>query len=119
MKSTELRIGNIVYRNDIRKNEIYTIFSGGELDSSGIFTPVRLTDEWIKKLGYEKDGAEMFAVYGKENSQNIVKCDDGYYFIDNEQGGINDIPMKYVHQLQNLYFALKGEELKYSAKGSK
>ena len=119
MKSTELRIGNIVYRNDIRKNEIYTISSGGELDSSGIFTPVRLTDERIKKLGYEKDGGKIFAVYEKENSKDIVKCDDGYYFIDNEHSGINDIPMKYVHQLQNLYFALKGEELKYSDKGGK
>lgn len=60
------------------------------------FSPLPITEECLKKFGFDSKLAQ-FNVKGRF----IL---DGY--------GMNEIEIKYVHQLQNLYFALTGEELK-------
>jgi len=68
--------------------------------------PIPLTEEWLLKFGFEiKQGRFGNEYWGKINlytssDKKIVFCFDGYL------KGI-----KYVHQLQNLYFALTGNEL--------
>ena len=123
MKVNELRIGNyILFDNDvydvrgfvnervkIHKKEVYI----GQL-----FKPIPLTEEWLLNFGFEKHHQSFYnktlcvreveylwfySIYPLKNSiiplVNMSAQATGHY-------------IKYVHQLQNLYFALTGEELK-------
>ncbi len=86
-------------------------------------TPIPLTEEWLLKFGFEK----------QEKGYSIGISDYGYvieyldwredwtfgieYYDpvnDDELGKVynfNGLGLKYVHQLQNLYYLLTGEEL--------
>lgn len=108
----ELRIGNYVegigMEEPIRKIldsiEYNYETEKYELDSLDIqnFKPIPLTEEWLKKFGFEESIA--FLNKGKISIGNGGKLYfNSWYIIDTP---------KYVHQLQNLYFALTGEELK-------
>ena len=123
MKTQELRIGN--YVNHICNDELVTdviadvgyhllsspksITSRKDSDVVKELKPIPLTEEWLLKFGFASGG---YGEYKKD--RYILDCeytDKGvYYFI------IDDVcieaDMLYVHQLQNLYFALTGEELK-------
>ena len=125
IKAKELRIGNLLthdartcrvtslIENGESNYDIETRFvKGGEVRFNSIIyvglEPIPLTEEWLIKFGFEKEvdyGQEQyyvngFMVYGAVEDfvlSGYVK--DGY------------IKTKYVHQLQNLYHALTGEEL--------
>ena len=113
MKAIELRIGNLVshneewsYHNELRTFEFqFTDSDWYALGESTLFIenikPIPLTEEWLIKFGFEKRYEDCFE-YGK--------------FILNDEFIMMDIDItikcKHVHQLQNLYFALTGEELK-------
>lgn len=65
--------------------------------------PIPLTEEWLIKFGFENSNMGFSADYSKDNIElNFV---NGLY----EYGDYCKI--EYVHKLQNLYFALTGEEL--------
>lgn len=129
MKASELRIGNLL-QDKVSKTELKVI----ELTEKDIITyvvdrsmfplkhgwglePIPLTEEWLLKFGFEEDG-ESF-IHG--NGWLIVDWPTVHYSIDiwrhNENypttSDWSEIPscIDYVHQLQNLYFALTGEEL--------
>ena len=95
MKANELRIGNYVYDN-----------LGGVLKIKGIsldstlshIKPIPLTEEWLLKFGLMSIKTEL----------GFWNNGDAIYF---SYGFEKSIELKYVHQLQNLYFALTGEEL--------
>ena len=85
-----------------------------------IARPIPLTEEWLEKFGLLKGGNK----YG--NTFHVMN-DDGFsakytieHWTDEEAGihkgkfhwvGIGGAPLEYVHQFQNLYFALTGQEL--------
>lgn len=62
---------------------------------------IPLTEEWLLNFGYTKEDSNFW------NLGHIVWEYDGGVFICDKNG----ITLKYVHQLQNLYFALTGREL--------
>lgn len=104
MKANELRIGNLVYDNE----RIYQIYSGTEIGNKhndNNFKPIPLTEEWLVKFGI-----------GVEKGDKIkhIKGMYGIHF-EMKKSSFHILPdikhIKYVHQLQNLYFALTGEEL--------
>lgn len=64
--------------------------------------PIPLTKEWLKKFGFIDDGYKPF---GKRDFLFIENVGVAYKL------SLVDNTPKYVHQLQNLYFALTGEEL--------
>jgi len=66
-----------------------------------LLEPIPLTEEWLLNFGYTKEDSNFW------NLGHIVWEYDGGVFICNKNG----ITLKYVHQLQNLYFALTGREL--------
>lgn len=69
-------------------------------------TPIPLTEEWLVKFGFEKQMFEPCNTYSKNRiliDWRVVGNRFEEYFYKTE--------VKYVHQLQNLYFALTGEEL--------
>lgn len=76
-----------------------------------IFQPIELTEEWLKRFGFEwsiyhqafhKDGFE-FDLNEQFNSSYIFSTFKRQLYIGRE--------IKYVHQLQNLFMCLTGEEL--------
>ncbi len=92
----------------IAKNDIVTDgFAGQEC----AFDPILLTPEWLERFGFEK----------RNSNKNEWSLSDGSvdYIFDNDSKDFGfEIEMqykgtgiKYIHQLQNLYFALTGEEL--------
>ena len=74
---------------------------------SQFIKPIPLTEEWLLKFGYEKDG-EFFDnetrlnFWTNKNTFNGILAD----WADKTIGEV-----KYIHQLQNLYYALTGSEL--------
>jgi hypothetical protein len=112
MRATELRIGNLIYLKS--KDKIYEISSGHDIeeidDAPENFDakPIQLTEEWLLKFGFVsnpyKDRYELIA---KINI--IIECDKTKGLVDLYCEQFPHI--KYVHSLQNLYFALTGEEL--------
>lgn len=115
------------------KNKEIFNSTAGEIPLTSI-KPIELTEEWLIKLGFENwgkgklyssefesydrfvlhnvlDGTSNFEVhfikstYGNsEHYQYIISCD--------EDDRINwGKEIEYVHQLQNLYFCICGEEL--------
>jgi len=67
--------------------------------------PIPLTEEWLLKFGFVKHKTtDIYPTFAKQ----MFNWNDGILYIIG-YGFMNHI--KHVHQLQNLYFALTGEEL--------
>ncbi|WP_126654099.1 hypothetical protein [Chryseobacterium aureum] len=74
--------------------------------------PIELTEDWLLKLSFEKKEVYVAGVmydgwlnFSFHLDINHIKNTFFYHWM----GG--NIEIKYVHQLQNIYFALTGEEL--------
>ena len=100
MKASELRIGNWV---DLKHEEYeYESFKfdfdmGWNME---YINPIPLTEEWLLKFGFRK-------VYKTCYQYKDFILDDRFIMMDIDI----TIQLKHVNQLQNLYFALTGEEL--------
>lgn len=113
MKASELRIGNWV-DNGIPMQVTSDIIQDIEKDyNRGYFLPFKIDVYWLEILGFE-DFTEDKKWFRKKNQNFDI---DVYY---THSGGDWFVHVngerthhKYVHQLQNLYFALTGEELVY------
>lgn len=74
--------------------------------------PIPLTEEWLVKFGFKLQPL-------KNNTKEWYFIARGKFSMNNERGFWSHSPIyledvlqiQYVHQLQNLYFALTGEEL--------
>lgn len=131
MKSNELRTGNFVKCFGIReviaikKDKIKVrheskhgnfIIEWVPITSLSL-EPIKLNEEWLLTNGFKKREEILnsnFVTFGI--GENIITKDYAMlikYFRDDNiffyQNGFHTI--KYIHQLQNLYFALTGEEL--------
>lgn len=120
MKVQELRIGNYLeLLGEIRKvegifnlpkrKEMYWIKCEGIIDTKIIhYKPIPLTEEWLLKFVFDKDIDDF---YLDINTVLFVSYNDDE-FVHLKSNHLETIAsIKYVHQLQNLYFALTGEEL--------
>jgi hypothetical protein len=129
MKANELRIGNIVSKHRyignywswtfISHEDIYSIACGNEKN----YNPIPLTEEWLLKFDMEfTDGfSSSRKLYLNNYEHDISKITyspkEGLLRLSNgDTKGTMLIPhIKYVHQLQNLYFALTGIELTFKS----
>jgi len=106
----ELRIGNWVAKESGDPVQINVWLH----EMARFCDPIPLTPEWLERLGFEK--RESGVCYEWWNGINEVTHDwlvsitemkdNGQFFYRNGKHTI-----KYVHQLQNLFFSLCGEEL--------
>ena len=137
IKANELRLGNLVLfngkqkkitPNDITYQEYWLNRKGTNTNKpEETIQPIPLTEDWLLKFGFELNESieedddnfhykalwlsipnkytfEMSKFIGDDNR---VREDE-----KNIELGDNPLPhIKHVHQLQNLYFALTGEEL--------
>ena len=133
MIASELRLGNWINVKCIAKECGHDEFDPQECNIhnlQGILTgnddflyePILLTEDWLVRFGFKNpyDPAwfyleinplsRRFIVYVNPDNRGIALFDND----DNEQYTYH-IELKYVHQLQNLYFALTGKELMLNA----
>ena len=107
MKVEELRIGNLLnIGEEINKLELVDFLDIYEHNTLFHYQPIPLTDEWLIKFGFESDDIEWW-----DGIICLGIFKDGIYYLPTEN--INDRvgqEIKYVHQLQNLYFALTGSD---------
>jgi hypothetical protein len=132
MKSNELRTGNLLNYDTAEGETLPTKIDWQDLkwlseDEKGfnlVHSPIPITEEWLLKFGFtnidntniyvksmHKIGAEKLkslAVYIDENNYTIAIVD---YYTGVEKTDLLHLDYEFVHQLQNLYFALTGEEL--------
>ena len=134
IQANELRIGNLVYQCDLDYDAVGNPIAYHDKDSLVVpinlsvlsdiintdfttkypaYAPIPITPEWLERLGFEWD------IYYQGY------CDGNYLVNIRENGTISFaygkrrhdemqfLPyIKYVHQLQNLYHAITGNELK-------
>ena len=127
MKASELRIGNYFIGHQFNMpDSIFRVKWVGDKSISGEsteakygagfiegqFSGIPLTEEWLLKFGFRRHDECSFDLGDytfKLNTFNLWDyCHDEEYLI---AAGI-----KHVHSLQNLYFALTGEELNIKEK---
>ena len=93
------------------------------MDVVSQYKPIPLTEEWLLKFGFvniDKGNNDFITYTDSEHNyylQNDVRKKDGKYLIlDNsfdDLRAFSMIDIEYVHQLQNIYYCLTGEELNY------
>lgn len=128
---TELRIGNYIY-DDFQEVHIVekiesqkyndwngsdpslVVFSKLKDTYDGMYTcdvvsGIPLNKDWLSKVGnWADDFYSGFLISLNEKSSiRIMKDDEGWYWYSH----CNYVRLQYIHQLQNLYFALTGTEL--------
>lgn len=140
MKATELRLGNyVIVENDLRPENgfVHEITEVRQLDCQvelksmdstygqkyKFIKSITLTEEWLTDFGFDKvemDGDYWFELQvGKlrftTNDTNFNHFADqwviGFDFHDNDTEFLNNI-IENVHEFQNLYYALTGNEIK-------
>jgi len=113
IKASELRIGNYVYFQNSESGKYENdlpIETGKELDDCDC-QPILLTEEWLIRFGFEKNSYW----FKDDNMIRFVFDENGWLHCsigDNEKGFLYN-RIKFVHQLQNLYFALTSQELEF------
>ena len=123
MDAKELRIGNLVSRLDLgdhslrvesvlelRKDKVLTTGPISVICLYSETKPIPLTEEWLLKFGFERiDGMWTISNFnGYLTKYLLLNGENGYKYFVSHCGMLN---VRFVHQLQNLYFDLTGEEL--------
>jgi len=125
MKASELRIGNLV--NLMLNHEDFETIRVDVTDlinipNGGVYEPILVTEKWFENFGFYRDGE-----YWSRGINDYKYCfkyrdwADNWAFYqeftdspDDRDDGVKypiSFDIKYVHQLQNLWFALLFEEL--------
>ena len=119
MKANELRIGNLI--RWISTGEIDTvkdILTAGRkhecINNVNISDcePIPMAEEWLDRFGFESYG-HIYTLHFKNGFALNYNTSLKSWFLSIHSTTTTAISdFKYVHQLQNLYFALTGEEIK-------
>ena len=118
--TSDLRLGNWLYESDkskfpmqvegIGKDWIYLNFEGNESDvfenTDKEIYPIPLNKQLLENIGFKF--SNDYAYLG-EFTLNYYK--DGFMISVNENDRHITEPISFVHELQNLYYALTGKEL--------
>jgi len=112
MDSKELRIGNLVLDDSIETvvngRLLYHMWDFGHEVSKDI-KPIPLTEEWLLKFGFEKiknNGIDY------ELHDCVISVNAKWMWTtESNLNEVRTLIPTHVHTLQNLYFALTGEEL--------
>jgi hypothetical protein len=112
MTANELRIGNVLFGGVVCEitekyfvvNDGYSKWKSNEMVDEWIADqPIKLNEEWFLRLGLEEGNKGYYA------KDDVVISVEGEVYFGETETWIATI--YYVHSLQNLIFALKGEEL--------
>src|SRR5690242_9424128 len=103
IKASELRIGN--YITDVDSGQMVKIVPIEE-EGFEYFQAIPLTEEWLLKAGFK---------HGELYLNDLIIGNDLPFMRISFINGDGDFGLEcqYVHQLQNLCFALTGKELEF------
>lgn len=134
IQANELRMGNLIshphhencivskiYRDSISviiHDNVYTF-------SNRLLSPIPLTEEILIKFGFQQSKGKYGPSFHIMEDNGFVVMFTVEHWTDTEEnskwknhwhvfGLLKGNKMKYVHQLQNLFFVLTGEELQYN-----
>jgi len=136
IKPTELRIGNLLTCEnqqrpilsidgekeftDSRTNKIYKCsITIGEYTDEGLmwttnsrwlkyFEPIKLEKEWLRAFGAEINSSNNYIL---DRFEFIWKEGYNYWYVLGEESSTYLTKIEYVHELQNFYFVMNGEDL--------
>jgi hypothetical protein len=120
MEANELRIGNYVKMPNLIKPIKVSIIDTTQNSTKTKAQPIPLTEEWLLNFGFELLYTGKFRKvydfskdlrFGYQDNYGLANIESSVTFVGNSFKHI-----KYVHQLQNLYFALTGNELIFKDK---
>ena len=139
MEASELRIGNFITHEDyssdcfsvlsISENVVNTKGgkSGAWVNPPLMINPIPITEEWLAEFGFGKHGGQNYGWFSKrwvtvpqeQVNEICININTGLCSIGYDASGEDEevgcaytkIPIKFVHLLQNLWYALTGEEL--------
>ena len=122
----DLRIGNVLAPSETHK-AAYGEFNTGVVTAidehkftvcnhypGKWFEPIKLTEDWLIKLGFERYKTENYhsrkwTLVNSEYVSNWFYLSHPHFIA--ARNGTQLKKIKYVHQLQNLYYSLTGLEL--------
>lgn len=123
IEASELRIGNWIKNGigeDFKANAQTICYFYESQSTLGAFSPIPLTEEWLERFGltkkimpdstphYTNDNVDFEPGVSPDGKGGFMYC----ILVDSSTETWQYIThVQYVHQLQNLYFALTGEEL--------
>lgn len=119
IKANELRIGNYITEVGASDGFYASVVSiGVDTCTYGIgywasfdkLAPIPLTEKWLLDFGFEKGDYGFYKLYYNDDFYLLTNL-KGYteLCINKIKGAV--VETKYVHQMQNLYFAVKSKEL--------
>tara|TARA_R110002126_G_scaffold289683_2_gene445252 strand:- start:4805 stop:5155 length:351 start_codon:yes stop_codon:yes gene_type:complete len=112
MKATELRIGNYLTEKfskkeypiyGVRYNRVF--FGEDNFGPVSDMSPITLNEEWLLKFGFKSMRGQTIGYF--KGSFRLLANPSVVWIKINQKNKY----IYHVHQLQNLYFALTGEEL--------
>lgn len=121
INANELRLGNFI-KNTFSTDEYKIVerveeFSIDTNDDMYLnvdhIDPIPITKEWLLRFGFEKDADQhriSYYTYGVDFIFDRIEYKDGKWILLTIELQCNE-NIQYIHQLQNLYFALTGNEL--------
>jgi len=119
MKVSELRIGN--YITDEFYDSFKTILKVESINEKGVndltecngrLAAIPLTEDWLLKFGFEKEYSNYIIEAGDYFHSIKKDGEEWIYSYDESDACCYELrSIKYIHQLQNLYFALNDKEL--------
>lgn len=131
LQAKDLRIGNYTEYNIIDEDRDEWIFNEVELSDLGdvsYLRPIPITEKWLFDLGFDLDGEQINGKYyikqfainsGYIDYISIIDKGAGYMFritSNYDKNVVLPFHYEYIHQLQNLYFALTETDLKLKIK---
>ncbi len=112
MKANEIRVGNLVMDGhdiEVVNSRMIEMLEKREAD----FDPIPLDESWLIKFGLKHDGG-YYWIDIKYDGVYIAWDKDKkccFLYESSGDGATYGKPIIYIHQLQNLYYALTGTEL--------
>lgn len=115
MEANELRIGNLANHSElgeveviaVGKHYIHCIFNGETFyETVRAFSPIPITKMRILKLGLIDETGRFYRIGGYDFMFHQSKL-----YLLHDSGQVIGRGLRFVHDFQNLYFALTGEEL--------
>jgi hypothetical protein len=101
--SYKIELGDGTYKIGLINLEDIENLLDDEIDD--FYQALEISEEWLIKVGFKPNGK-----FG--NSQEYFYNKFSIWKYDNEFA-YGQLELKYAHQLENLYFALTGDELTY------
>lgn len=120
VRPEELRIGNLIQADNSHKwvEAFRGMIVSVDLDTlktvsypssiEGRYNPIPITEEWLLAFGFFK--GNQFPYIDGATGWFCLEVNSGFYKLALPSDNIGK-QFEYVHQLQNLYFALTGNEL--------